>query len=148
MRRYEALETLFNKTDFTFAQTVLNEPFHPPGLRGRPPRNPLGLFKANIVKRLKHVPSDRMLVRQMWKDPRLKKICDIEADEQPYGIAVLSRFRSKVGPERLSRIVDQTIQILVKKGRIKGEAVALDSTFIKAYSRRNLDNRTGYSDPE
>jgi len=25
--------------------------------------------------------------------------------------------------------------------------VALDSTFIKAYSRRSLDNRTGYSDP-
>jgi hypothetical protein len=24
----------------------------------------------------------------------------------------------------------------------------LDSTFIKAHSRRNLDNRTGYSDPE
>jgi len=84
----------------------------------------------------------------MWKDPRLKKICDIEANEQPYGIAVLSRFRSKVGPERLSRIVDQTIEVLVKKGRIKGEALALDSTFIKAYSRRNLDNRTGYSDPE
>src|SRR4030067_627917 len=148
MRRYEALETLFNKTDFTFAQTVLNEPFHPPGLRGRPPRNPLGLFKANIVKRLKHVPSDRMLVRQMWKDPRLKKICDIEADEPPYGIAVLSRFRSKVGPERLARIVDQTVDVLVKKGRIKGEAVALDSTFIKTCRRRNLDNRTGYSDPE
>ena len=26
--------------------------------------------------------------------------------------------------------------------------MALDSTFIKAYSRRNMDNRTGYSDPE
>ena len=26
--------------------------------------------------------------------------------------------------------------------------MALDSTFIKAHSRRNLDNRTGYSDPE
>ena len=89
-----------------------------------------------------------MLVRQMWKDPRLKKICNIEADEPPYGIAVLSRFRTKVGPERLSRIIDQTIEVLVKKGRIKGEALALDSTFIKAYSRRNLDNRTGYSDPE
>ena len=83
-----------------------------------------------------------MLVRQMWKDPRLKKICDIEANEPPYGIAVLSRFRSKVGPERLSRIVDQAVEVLVKKGRIKGEALALDSTFIKAYSRRNLDNRT------
>ena len=34
------------------------------------------------------------------------------------------------------------------RGRVKGEALALDSTFIKAYSRRNLDNKTGYSDPE
>ena len=89
-----------------------------------------------------------MLVRQMWKDPRLKKICDIEASQPPYGIAVLSRFRSKVGPERLSRVIDQTVELLVKNGRIKGHSIALDSTFIKAYSRRNLDNRTGYSDPE
>jgi transposase len=148
MKRYEALETLFGKVDLSFTQTILNEPYHPVGSAGRPQRNPLGIFKAHLVKRLKHIPSDRMLVRQMWKDPRLKRICDIEADEQPYGIAVLSRFRTKVGPERLSRIIDQTIRLLVKKGRIKGEAIALDSTFIKAYSRRNLDNKTGYSDPE
>jgi IS5 family transposase len=148
MKRYEALETLFSKIDLTFAENVLNEPYHPHGSRGRPQRSPVGLFKAHIVKRVKHIPSDRMLVRQMWKDPRLKKICDIEADEQPYGIAVLSRFRSKVGPDRLARIVDETIDRLVRRGRIKGEAVALDSSFIKAYSRRNLDNRTGYSDPE
>jgi transposase len=84
----------------------------------------------------------------MWKDQRLKKIWDIEADQQPYGIAVLSRFRSKVGPERLARIMDQTVEVLVKKRRIKGEGIALDSTFIKAYSRRNLYNRTGSSDPK
>jgi IS5 family transposase len=89
-----------------------------------------------------------MLVRQLWKDPRLKKLCDIGASEPPYGIAVLSRFRSRVGPEKLACIVDEAIETLVKKGRIKGEMLALDSTFIKAYSRRNLDNRTGYSDPE
>src|SRR5512137_1221545 len=148
MKRYEALETLFCKADLSFAQKVLSEPYHPADSPGRPNRNPLGIFKAHIVKRLRHIPSDRMLVRQMWKDPRLKKICDIEADQQPYGIAVLSRFRTKVGPERLARIMDQAIKVLVEKGRIKGEALALDSTFTKAYSRRNLDNRTGYSDPE
>jgi hypothetical protein len=60
----------------------------------------------------------------------------------------LSRFRSRVEPERLARIVDQVVEVLVKKGRIKGENLALDSTFIKAYSRRNLNNCTGYSDPE
>ena len=148
MKRYEALETLFSKVDLSFAKKILNEPFHPVDSPGRPQRNPLGIFKAHIVKRVKHIPSDRMLVRQMWKDSRLKKVCDIEANQPPHGIAVLSRFRSKVGPERLSRIVDQTVEVLVKKGRIKGEGIALDSTFIKAYSRRNLDNRTGYSDPE
>lgn len=55
---------------------------------------------------------------------------------------------SRARPERLARIVDDAIGTLVKKGRIKGKTLALDSTFIKAYSRRNLDNRTGYSDPE
>ena len=38
-----------------------------------------------------------MLVGQMWQDPRLNRICDIEADQQPCGIAVLSRVRSKSG---------------------------------------------------
>jgi IS5 family transposase len=148
MRRYETLETLFCKVDLSFAEAVLNESYHAKGSVGRPPRNPLGLFKAHLLRRLRHVPSDRMLVRQLWKDPRLRSICDIERDEPPYGIAVLSRFRSRVGPERLMRIVDHAVEVLVKKRRIKGETLALDSTFIKACSRRNLDNRTGYSDPE
>jgi transposase len=148
MKRYEALETLFSKVDLSFIQEILNEPFHPASSAGRPQRNPFGIFKAHIIKRVKHIPSDRMLVRQMWKDPRLRKICDIENGESPYGIAVLSRFRTRIGPERLARIIDQTIRLLVLKGRIKGEAIALDSTFIKAYSRRALDNRTGFSNPE
>ena len=132
MKRYETLETLLSKVDLSFAETVLNESYHAIGSRGRPPRKPLGVFKAHLLRRLRHVPSDRMLVRQLWKDPRLRRLCDIETDEPPYGIAVLSRFRSKVGPERLMRIVDQAIDLLVKKGRIKGEIIALDSSFIKA----------------
>jgi len=148
MRRYETLETLFGKVDLSFAEKVLNESYHAKDSVGRPPRKPLGVFKAHLLRRVRHVPSDRMLVRQMWKDPRLRRICNIEEDEPPYGIAVLSRFRKRVGPERLMRIVDHAIQTLVEKGRIKGETLAMDSTFIKACSRRNLDNRTGYSDPE
>jgi transposase len=148
MKRYETLETLFCRGDLSFAEKVLKEVFRPEGSPGRPPRKPIGVFKAHLLRRLRHIPSDRMLVRQLWKDPRLKQICDIEASEPPYGIAVLSRFRSRVGPEKLALVIDDALGILVKKGRIKGETLALDSTFIKAYSRRNLDNRIGYSDPE
>jgi transposase len=148
MRRYETLETLFGKVDLFFAEAVVNESYHARDSVGRPPRSPLGVFKAHLLRRLRNVPSDRMLVRQLWKDPRLRRICDIEENEPPYGIAVLSRFRKRVGPERLMRIVDHAVETLVEKRRIKGETLAMDSTFIKAYSRRNLDNRTGYSDPE
>jgi transposase len=148
MRRYETLETLFGKVDLSFAQKVLNESYHAKDSVGRPPRNPLGIFRTHLLRRLRHIPSERMLVRLMWKDPRLRRICDIEENEPPYGIAVLSRFRKRVGPERLMRIVDHAVETLVEKGRIKGETLAMDSTFIKACSRRNLDNRTGYSDPE
>jgi hypothetical protein len=148
MRRYETLETLFGKVDLSFAEAVLNESYHVKDSVGRPPRKPLGVFKAHLLRRLRHVPSDRMLVRQLWKDPRLRRICDIGENEHPYGIAVLSRFRKRVGPERLMRIVDDAVETLVEKRRIKGETLAMDSTFIKAHSRRNLDNRTGYSDPE
>jgi IS5 family transposase len=148
MRRYETLETLFGKVDLSFAEKVLNESYHARDSVGRPPRKPLGVFKAHLLRRLRHVPSDRMLVRQLWKDPRLRQICDIEENEPPYGIAVLSRFRKRVGREKLMRIVDHAIEKLVEKRRIKGETLAMESTFIKACSRRNLDNRTGYSDPE
>jgi hypothetical protein len=148
MKRYETLETLFGRVDLSFAEKVLNEAYHPKDSPGRPPRKPVGVFKAHLLRRLWHVPSDRMLVRQLWKDPRLRRICDIEKNEPPYGIAVLSMFRRRVGPERLMRIVDHAIELLVRKGRIKGEVLALDSTFTKAHSRRSLDNRTGYSDPE
>jgi transposase len=147
MKRYEALETLFSKVDLSFTQKILNDSYHPAGSRGRSTRSPLGLFKAHLVRQLKHIPSDRMLARQIWKDLRFKKICDIKNDP-PYGIAILSSFRSKVGPERLSRIVDPTVEVLVKEGWTMGKALALDSTVIKAYSRRNLDNRTGYTDPD
>jgi IS5 family transposase len=148
MKRYETLETLFGKVDLSFAEKVLDEAYHAKDSPGRPPRKPLGVFKAHLLRRMRHVPSDRMLVRQLWKDERLRRICDIEAHEPPYAIAVLSRSKRRVGPERLKRVIDHAVELLVKKRRIKGETLALDSTFIKAYSRRNLDNRTGYSDPE
>jgi hypothetical protein len=65
MRRYETLETLFGKVDLSFAETVLNEAYHVKGSVGRPPRNLLGIFKAHLLRRLRHVPSGRVLARQL-----------------------------------------------------------------------------------
>ena len=60
MKRYETLETLFRKVDLSFAEKVLSEAFHPKDSPGRPPRSPIGIFKAHLLRRLRHIPNDRM----------------------------------------------------------------------------------------
>ena len=73
MKRHEAPETLFCKMDVPFSQKVLNEPLHPFGSAGRPQRSPIGLFKAHIVKRLKHIPSELFL----FPNAALSPFCEI-----------------------------------------------------------------------
>jgi transposase len=129
-------------------EAVVWEPYHKKGA-GRPPRNPLGIFKALIVKRLRQIPSDRELYRRLWDDPTLRTICDIEDREKPYHPSQLTRFRRRVGPERLRGIMRDLVRQLVEGGVIAGETVAMDATFIKAYSKRDpRDDRRGYSDPD
>jgi len=49
----------------------------------------------------------------------------------------------------LERIMNKLLLELLKGGVIGGETVALDATFVKAYSRRDPhDNSRGKSDPE
>jgi IS5 family transposase len=102
-----------------------------------------------MVKQLRRIPSDRELYRRLWNDENLRVICDIEELEKPYHPSQMTRFRDRVGPERLERIMGSLIEELVEGELIKGESVALDTTFIKAWSRRDpADDSHGYSDPE
>lgn len=64
-------------------EEIVWEPYHRDGA-SRPPRNPLGIFKALVVKRIRNIPSDRELYRRLWNDPELREICDIEDYERPY----------------------------------------------------------------
>lgn len=93
----ETLDTLFANVDLGFVEEILWNGYHKKDEAGRPPRNPMGLFKAHIVKRLKNVPSDRELARRLMSDPSLRHICDIEEGERPYDRNVLSRFRQRIG---------------------------------------------------
>jgi IS5 family transposase len=129
-------------------EKVVKEAYHKENSPGRPPRKPMGIFKALIVKRLQQIPSERELCRRMWKDENLRELCDIEAEENPYHPSQLSRFKKRVGNRRLQRIMNKLLKELLKKGVINGETVALDATFVKAYSRRDHDNSRGKSDPE
>jgi len=114
-------------------EEVVWEPYHKDG-PGRPLRNPLGIFKALIVKRIRNIPSDRELYRRLWNNPKLREICDIEDYEKPYHPSQLTRFRQRVGPERLERIMDSIVEKLGDARVIKGEVIACDAKFISFHS--------------
>jgi hypothetical protein len=52
-------EVLFASIDLGFLEKALLSEYHEEGEPGRPPRNPLGIFKAQIVRRLMDIPSNR-----------------------------------------------------------------------------------------
>jgi transposase len=116
---------------------------------GRPPRNPLGLFRTFIVMRMKGVRSLREMTRLLDTDLRLRRLCLIKPGQAAYSRSVLSRFIRRVGEENLLRIIQQkVVNLLVENGTSDVDAI-FDASFIKAWSTRDpLDSRIGYSDNE
>jgi len=146
VEKHETPPPTFLGVDLGFAEKVVWEGYHQNG-SGRPPRNPLGILKALLVKRLRQIPSDRELYRRLQCSGELRRLCGVKDWERPYHPSQLSRFRRRVGPRRLGRIVDRMVKRLIRGGVIRGEKVALDASFIRAWSRRDPhDNSTGLSD--
>jgi len=83
------------------------------------------------VKRLRRIPSDRELYRRLWNNEALREICEIEDHEKPYHPSQLTRFRDRVGPERLEDIMNSLLEELSEGDIIRGEALALDATFTR-----------------
>ena len=148
MKKHEDVASILSMLNLNDIEQIISQPYHKTG-PGKPPRSPLGIFKALIVKQLRNIPSDRELYRRLWNDEALRMICDIEDREKPYHPSQLTRFWNRVGPERLEVVMTSLIEELIEGGVIKGETMALDATFIEAWSRRDLaDDSVGLSDPE
>jgi transposase len=149
MEKPEFACAILSKLNLDDIEKVVKEAYHREDGPGRPPRKPMGIFKALIVKRLQQIPSERELCRRLWKDDNLRELCDIEAEQNPYHPSQLSRFKKRVGNRRLQKIMNKLLKELLKSGLIGGETVVLDATFIKAHSRRDPhENSRGKSDPE
>ena len=145
---HETLEILFRNVDLSFARNVLYSCFHESG-PGRPPRNPLGVFRAFIIMRMKGVRSLREMTRLLNVDQRMRRLCLIKIGETAYPRSVLSRFTRKVGEDNLNKIIDEKVISLLKSRKAKELDVVLDASFIKAWSTRDpTNNQMGYSDVE
>ena len=146
---FTALSKIFACLDLGFVEWVLSSAYRPEGSVGRPHRNLLGMFKAELAKRIGSVESYRQLHRLLRTDEALRSLCEIKTGERPYDRATLMRFRLRVGPERLERIMSRLVRQLDRMNVLDCGVLALDATFIEAYSRRDPeDNSRGLFDSE
>ena len=113
---------------------------------GRKPYPPVSMLKAQLLKHLWRVPSDRRLALLLKRNRRVARACGFRRETPSHGL--FTQFRHRVGKDGYEKVFSTMLEQLLKDGAVKGEVVVLDSTAVKAYSQRSLDNRTGKSDRE
>ena len=79
---FEALAKIFESLDLEFAEKILSRGYISRGSIGRPHKNLVGMFRVELVKRLKGVESYRELHRLLQMDEALRSLCDIEQEEK------------------------------------------------------------------
>jgi hypothetical protein len=73
MEKNESSCSILRSINLDDIEKTLSEVYHRDGA-DRPPRKPIGIFKALVIKRVKHIPSDRELYRRLWNDPDLREV--------------------------------------------------------------------------
>ena len=102
------------------------------------------MLKAQLLKHLWRVPSDRRLSLLLKRNKRVARACGFKQRTPSHGL--FTHFRYRLGKDGYEKVFSLLLEQLLKRGAINGEVVALDGTAIKAYSQRSLDNKTGKSD--
>jgi transposase len=113
---------------------------------GRKPINPLSMLKAQLLKHLLRIPSDRRLSLRLKHDRKAARACGFGRQTPSHGL--FTQFRHRLGEEPYHRVFDHLLSRLLESGAVRGEVIAVDSTHLKAYSQRARDNKTGRSDPD
>ena len=107
---------LFASLDLGFAERILSRAYRPEGSVGRPHRNLRGMFKAELVKRLRGIESYRELYRLLQVDEVLSNLCEIKTGEKPYDRMTMTRFRRRGGSERFQRVMNHLVKQLIRMG--------------------------------
>jgi transposase len=113
---------------------------------GRKPYDPVSMLKAQLLKHLLRVPSDRRLALLLKRNRKMAKACGFKRKTPSHGL--FTHFRHRLGRDGYEKVFSMLLKQLLRGGAVKGEVVALDSTAIKAYSQRSLDSKSGKSDRE
>jgi len=98
------------------------------------------MLKAQLLKHLLRIPSDRRLALRLRHDRRAARACGFGKRTPSHGL--FTHFRHRLGEETYLCIFNHLLQRLLESGVVSGRVIAVDSTHVDAYSQRAPDNRT------
>jgi IS5 family transposase len=112
--------------DFTIAEEVLSELEHPDRYNGF---GPLRLFSCLLIQHLENL-SDRELERFMQENNAAKWFCDFELMDKTPDYSVFSKFRKRLGVEKLNTIFQLLKKQLQNKGLMNEFFSVVDATHL------------------
>lgn len=123
------LKQLSEIVDFSFVNNLCQDLYCPDN--GRAGWESALMFKIVFLQFLYDI-SDRQVEEQLTFNLIFKWFIGIEADELPPDYSTLSKFRSRLGPERFKDIFNQIVALARTKGFISERLTIIDSTHIEA----------------
>lgn len=113
--------------------------------KGRPRYPVRSMLLALLFMRFEAIPSLRKLCRRLEKRRYAREICEFIGDKAPKH-NTFSLFISRAGPDRIEGLFSELRDQAFRMGIVDPEAsvkVSVDSTFMKAYSRRGRKGGIG-----
>lgn len=123
------LKQLSEVVDFSFVNNLCRDLYCADN--GRAGWEPALMFKIVFLQFLYEI-SDREVEGSLTFNLVFKWFIGIEADELPPDYSCLSKFRSRLGPERFQGIFNQIVELAQSKGFISERLTIIDSTHIQA----------------
>ena len=140
-----SVKRVLSSLNFGSVRVFLASLYHGVG-PGRKPIGPVSMLKAQVLKHLLCVLSDRRLALLLKRNRKMAKACGFRWKTPSHGL--FTQFRHRLGKDGYEKVFSMLLKQLVEGGVVKGEVVAVDSTAVKAYSQRDLENKRGKSDRE
>jgi transposase len=93
---------------------------------GRKPYDPVYMLKAQLLKHLFRVPSDRRVALSLREDRRVAEACGFRDKTVSHGL--FTQFKHRLGRNGYERVVSALVNQLLSDEVAEDEVVALDST--------------------
>jgi transposase len=85
--------------------------------------NPLSILKAQLLKHLLHIPSDRRLALRLKRDRKAARACGFRKETPCHSL--LTHFRHRLGEDTYLKIFDHLLRRLLKKSAVKARTSSI-----------------------